>query len=787
MRYYAHMIKFFLTVLCFAMPCFVHANEAFIDAGNAMSFEVEKLWVTAPDIFIAEKENYPERYQKQQKRLDWVTEARSFEQLAYGAELSQKYVKDGEFSLKWEQLHRYPTLACYEIKGDFSNFNSVSFECYSEVATDDVLTFALCADNEQTPNIDYLTADFKVDWKGWKRICFNFEDFSQIGNPDSLKAINGVFFFSKVNRRSPSPAVVLYLDDMKFSKYKATVSSQFFETEDEDDICIISDACDSPVEFNHNRPEVTKNVKQGSPVTHNAYFMGSRSMYGYDPKYDPGYVSVAPDGREFIHSPGAVQWLDDDGLWHKKDIVGAVKKFAIENGWEKIQLTVTDERSIRFDNDGHIYVMECVKRLDKEGKETDWKDRATLLLYAKNVDAKWQVYSLPGRRACFERIDGHNQDALNYPPVILLTDYFYFTDADHDGYLLLPKKTKDGELDFSDKICYAKNSLAGPVHSGGGNFAITQGDKIFIQFSTMPPPAAGVSPVDSMSAEPVDSWKQTLPHIPSDHPAHNMVAPNHLGEIGTPEGGLPAFVISYDRKTKRLSDAVFVGFGGKKLDNHNWAAITADSKGILHVVISGHIEPLAYTHTLNPGDISSWSDPIYIPKEPGSDKFSLVTYPSFNCDIDDNLLITVRSDTDFYNHRIGFMFKPAGKPWAKERSVVVPYKDGYHVWTHKVCYDRQNNRFFVSFYELSGMQNCRRDDYLFLRFFWPDVEDKTTAKYATRNDKAKYTWNKGADGGLPDKGQSALFTNGASDMTIVMSDDSGQTWQIVTTDNLLAK
>ncbi len=772
--------KFAFTVLCliFSLSTFLQA-----DMDDALGFESQNVWVTAPEIFIAEKDSFPQRYQKEQKRLDWVTPATSFEQLAYGAKLSQEHTKSGKYSLEWSQLHKYPTLACYEIKGDLSSFNSVSFQCYSEAATGDILTFALCVDNPQTPYIDYWVADFEVNWTDWKQIDLNFDDFTKIGDPNSRQAVQGVYFFSKVKRRSPSPATVLYLDAMEFSEKKHSSTSQFIEIQD--DICVISETCDAPVEFNHDRPEVVQNLQPGSPVTHQPYFLGSRGVYGYDPKYDPGYVSVSPSGQVFIHSPGAVQWLDDAGKWHKKSVVDAVKKFAIENGWEKIKLDITDERAIRFDKDGHIYVMENVRRLDKEGKETSWKDRATLLLYATSVEDQWQVYKLPGRRACFERLDGHNQDALNNPPVILLNDYFYFPEADHDGYLLVPEKSKDGRLDFGEKICYAKNSLAGPVHSGGGNFAITQGDKIFIQFSTMPPPAPGVSPVDSMSAEPVDSWKQTLPHIPNDHPAHNMVAPNHLGEIGTPEGGLPAFVISYDRKTKRLSDAVFVGFGGKKLDNHNWAAITADSKGILHVVISGHIEPLAYTHTLNPGDISSWSDPIYIPKAPGSDKFSLVTYPSFNCDVDDNLLITVRSDTDFYNHRIGFMFKPAGKPWAKERSVAVPYKDGYHVWTHKVCYDRQSNRFFVSFYELSGMQNCRRDDYLFLRFFWPDVEDKTAAKYTERNNETKYPWNKGADGGLPDDGQSALFTNGASDMTIVVSDDSGKTWQIATTDNLL--
>ncbi|MFI4910836.1 MAG: BNR-4 repeat-containing protein [Sedimentisphaeraceae bacterium JB056] len=747
-------------------------------------FENEKCWVTAPKMFMQEKDEYMPRLEKQQKRVDWVTPGVTFEELAYGAELSDKNVKQGNYSLKWSQLNKYPTIACYEIEGDLSKIKNFSFECFSEKNTGNEITFAVLADNPNTPYLDYWIAQFKLDWTGWKRLSFNTDNFGSIGKPQSWSRAQGLFFFSKNSRRSPDPSAVLYFDDMQASGKKSVRDDNILQDEPESFIFKMSESCDEPVMLNHDSKEVAEPIGAGKPLVQQPYFQGARALHGYYPKYDPGYVSFAPEGRPFIHCAGAVEWLDEKGQWHKKDLKKAVRNFAVQNGWEGVELSLHGDRTIRFDNDGGIYVMETVSRLDKNGEETSWKDRATLLLYAENVKDSWQVYSLPGRLGCFEKIDGHNQDALNNPPVILLTDYFYFSDADHDGYLLLPKKTDDGKINLDDKICYAKNSLAGPVHSGKANFAITQGDMIFIQYSTMPPPAPGVSPTDAMSAEPVDSWKDTLPEIPADHPARDMELADRDKTVKA-EGGLPCFITAYNRKTGELSEHVFLGFGGKKLDNHNWGAITVDSKGILHVIISGHIDPLLYTHSLRPGDITQWSKPVYLTKAPDSDKYNRATYPSLNCDADDNLITAFRSDTDFYNHRISFMTKPADGPWSQEKSLLVPYKDAYHVWRHGVAYDAAKDRFFAAFYEQSAQQQLKKPDYLFCRFIWPESEQEMTVNYDKKFPEDAPQWQKGNNAGLPQKG-APMFTSGTSDMTVMFYNEKDCGWQIATTGDFLS-
>ena len=178
--------------------------------------------------------------------------------------------------------------------------------------------------------------------------------------------------------------------------------------------------------------------------------------------------------------------------------------------------------------------------------------------------------------------------------MILLGDYSYFRDADPAGYLLTPSKKADGSLDLGKPVKYAEFAISPDQHSGGGNLAVTRGDKVFIVF--------GVASVNAIAMQDVKGAKQTvIPPIPPDHPGLKLsYQQQRSGKTFTEysKNGTPTFIIEYDLKTGRLGEPRYLLSGGAHDDGHNWPAITADSRGILHVIANGHHNPVAYTHSL---------------------------------------------------------------------------------------------------------------------------------------------------------------------------------------------
>lgn len=725
-----------------------------------------------------------ERFNREIHPMDWVMPPVSKDDLAGGVVLSKTHVKQGQSSGEWRNHPRYPTIACRALEPDWSTCGALKFWAYSEVPTNEVITFGVCSDNPATPALDYFTHDFTVDWTGWKEINLPFSEFHSLGKPMGWNHVDGLYFFTKFARRAPDPRTALFLDDMKLTPGKAgavtaAASPAPSAAEAGDIFFSIAYSHDKPVDLNHKLPELSADAKptQG-PFVQKAFFRGVRANDAYFPKFDPGYVYFDPKGCVYLRSQGLdeIETLDDSGKWQRHDLMPSLKAFAKERGWEGISVAWGGDPTIRFDNDGDIYALVAVRRSDRNGKETDAKDRTALLLHSRDQAKTWTVQALPGRMADFEKLDGHNDDCLKYPPIVILSDFKYFQWAEQDGFLVAPEKNPDGTLTLPPKVQFSHNGCAvtGPVHSGAGNFALSHGDQVFVVY--------GLTPISTMTAgnanpaivkDTVADWEKALPAIPAGHPARQMtyVSADGKKQINASDG-VPTYIVAYDRKTRKVSDPVFLGYGGRARDGHNWAAISADSTGILHVVINGHIDPLFYTHSLQPYDISAWSKPEYIPREPGSQAYSYVSYASLNCDKHDNLLCVVRSDTggsSGYNHRLAVLRKPTGQPWAKEQSIVVPFEGGYHVWTDKVTYDKVHDRYFIGYYDQSTQIQFNRLSYQFYRFYWPDIEpDMTVGK-------------QGLNPGLPKGKESPIYTPGPCEFTDLLSSDGGQTWRLATT------
>jgi len=747
---------------------------------GAMGFETPGAWTTMPKL-DAEDLRALAHCNQESRSMDWVMPAVSEQDLAGGVKLSREHVKEGKFSGEWRDHPRYPTIACSEVPADWTKSGGVRFWAYSEAATHETITFGVLADDPATPALDYYTADFKVDWTGWKEIRLLRRDFVPLGHPAGWSRVQGVCFFSKFARRSPDPRTALFLDDLALlPAEKAAPGAANSSAPAPGDVAFsVAYSNDAPVDLNHGGPEIAPAVAGARhPFLQTPFFLGVRAHQKYFPRYDPGYAYFDPKGNVCLRNPGMneIESLDASGRWQRRDLSKALKDFARERHWEGIAIAWGGDPTIRFDEDGDVYALVDVRHFDAGGREADPHDRQALLLHSRDQGQTWTVYPLPGRMADFEKLDGHNADCLKHPPVIMLSDYKYFEWAEQDGYFVLPEKNPDGSLTLSPKIQYTNDqcALTGPVHSGAGNFAVSHGDRIFFVYGLMPqsnlPSGKNITEV---KADHVAAWRKALPSIPPEHPANRMSFPSADGKKTMPASeGVPTFVVAYDRKTKKLSDPVFIGYGGRVLDGHNWPAITIDGEGILHVVMNGHIDPLLYTHSLKPYDITAWSEPVFVPREPGSKDYSYVSYASLNCDRHDNLVCVVRSDTGAYNHRLAVLRKPAGQPWAKEESLFVPFGGGYHVWTDKVTYDRDRDRFVLGFYNMPNQIQLNRLDYLFYRFYWPDFEKDMVIGIGRPN---------ALNPGLPEGKQFPIYTPGPCEFSVMLSDDAGQSWRLATT------
>ena len=728
-----------------------------------------ELWSSVPFEFLDSDQSDVAHAMEGDIRLGWERSPISLKELCSGVKLTRERSRDGRDSLEWRNHHKYPTVAFRGVDADWRNYGEFCLSCYSEKPTHEIITIGVLADNPATPYLDYWVKEFPVDWTGWKDLRFPLSQFERIGAPMGWNNVKEVCFFTKNKWRSPSPETAIFLNSMSLVPLVPLTAGRVAaesKAEKSDILRVEIEPDPNPARLNHKESELSTNLKAGEPLVQQLFFAGARSVYAYNPRYAPGRTSVSPAGSIYVYSGAKIQWEDSQGIWQQADISEALKAYAKMQKWEGIAGGINE---LAFDGEGDFYVLASANRTSIEGKELA---RSTILLHAKDLARPWTAYELPSPIANFERLDAHNLDALNHPPVITLKDYSYFPRADQAVYLMLPEKIDGGLLHLPARVKITDIGLIGPVHSGGANFVISHGDKVYIVYGVLAPYVPGTTEIEDRKATP--EWLEAL-NIPLDHPARKMECPPMGKSLVSRKAtdGVPAFVVEYDRKTKSLGKPVFVGYGGGIMDYHNWPGMTIDSKGNLHVVISGHSEPLAYTHTLAPGDITKWSEPIYIQSFSSRHILSAVSYPSLNCDKSDNLFVVARSDSSAYNHRLGLLTKPAGKEeWNEERPLVIATGFCYHVWHHRVDYDPVRSRYFLSFDELWGMSQLGRSEYLFCRFIWPDIEPALCANAG----KEKADSNLG----IPALGSIDMFTPGPADRTVMASDDGGKYWRLAT-------
>ena len=150
-------------------------------------------------------------------------------------------------------------------------------------------------------------------------------------------------------------------------------------------------------------------------------------------------------------------------------------------------------------------------------------------------------------------------------------------------------------------------------------------------------------------------------------------------------------VRTLDRGTGKWSETYTLD---KARDNHARGVITADSRGFLHVILSGHNTPCNYRCSIRPNDASEWTEPVEVASG---------TYPYLLCGPEDTLYLTLRNadrcdGVDFYS-------KESDGEW-RFRCKVVAHDHkytGYAAFAGGMCFDASGVLHLVSdFFEGFG-------------------------------------------------------------------------------------
>ncbi len=508
--------------------------------------------------------------------------------------------------------------------------------------------------------------------------------------------------------------------------------------------------------FNHSFPEVVSQPKEGRLLTQ-AYFKEARAITGYNPRFLPGETNSWGDFRFIWTESHAIEYADYEGKWHFYDYSMQIDKFAREKlGFSDYKVRTSgfyDETKLRFDNDGDAYATIMLQGTKTDGSSALYG----VLCHSRDNLKTFDFYVLPRAFSKMEILDGHNNDCLNGPPVIMLHNYWSNAE-DQTGSFVIPEKQADGTLVIPEETIYCDEPVVcTSQHSGKSNFCQTLGDKVFIVYAC----ADSVTEDRSSEAE-----KKAESRVPSGHQMWSLLR-GELSKYMVTSVGVPTYIIEYDKKTKKFSDPVFLATAGSEYwDGHNWPAISLDSENKINVIILGHHFPLLYTKSKNPGDISEW--------EPLEVISSGISYASLNIDSKDNIYVVTRNSNDGYTFDLCLERKEKGGSWEESR-ILKYWKQYYMVWGDDVYLDPKTDALYVFFKSKTNWLEMFADDWAAREFIFPDNSTRFTDVAPSGTNKMAV--RQYSNGGSEPRGEH----------TSMVSYDYGKTWQMTTTEDYLPK
>ncbi|MFA7172279.1 MAG: BNR-4 repeat-containing protein [Kiritimatiellia bacterium] len=312
-------------------------------------------------------------------------------------------------------------------------------------------------------------------------------------------------------------------------------------------------------------------------------------------------------------------------------------------------ISLRRKSKIAFDSHNNMYALAQVG-----GKDS--------LVCSRDGGKTFTAYHLTTRGAYdIEQFSGHNQPA-GPPPLVVFTGNSSKPKSSNprlmwrsENYLdlFVPEINSKGIIEMGEAIRITDTGIGLSAHSGIPSTVVSHGENIYVVWG-----------------EATDPEDKTIP-------------------------GLPAYVACYNRKTKKLSDKVLIGYGPPANDIHNSPSVTIDSKGTLHVIVGTHGNTFKYACSVKPDDISAGFTKVI---EAG-DKLRQ-TYVGLVCDPDDTLHLVFRIWQQNANYfpasrhaELALMSKRPGEEWSQPKSLVVAPFSSYGVYYHRLTIDRKGNLF----------------------------------------------------------------------------------------------
>ena len=487
----------------------------------------------------------------------------------------------------------------------------------------------------------------------------------------------------------------------------------------------------------HGGKELAVEGPVRTPIRHRKYFVGEREQFGYNPRYQPGVVTFGPDKRPLIsHRGGYLLTLDDAGRWIELDVAKAItNRPADVVGPAKFY-----DPHVGFDRDGDMYLLVRLSR----GQGGAYYHG---LIHSRDSGKTWRFYQMQHVPERLERLGPFNQ--LDGPPPVV-------EGRGKELNLTVCAKKPDGTLTAPKHVVVAK--VIPPVvrkgrhwltaaHSGCGNVSATYGGKTHIVWMSIQPPHFHEEAARRLSTD------MQGPYTPY---ARRYADDGGLGALA------PCYAVTYDHKTGKLSERTVIGF--TRRDNHNGPVISVDSKGYLDVIIGSHNDNFQHTRSLKPNSTTGgWTEPRMFgtPRAPDGDNG--YTYVGLVRDKADTLHVVARwSNPKWFVHLV-YMRKKSGRPWEPHKLLVVPFRDSYSIYYHKLNMDRRG-RLFVNYSYYAG--HMTEDEAAAYARKWP--QDNLRSPPGKKVGK----WPLASRLGLR-----------AHDPCMLISDDHADTWRLAVTED----
>jgi len=136
-----------------------------------------------------------------------------------GGEAAEEPVKQGTSAIRWALAENHG-LSTAEIPHDWSEYNALAFDLYSQEATGSPVWLILNSEDAEREGSDYYSLRFRLDYEGWREYILPFDEIGKVRHPVGWHQILRFMLHSAWDPNlEVDPKAVAYLDNVRLTRY----------------------------------------------------------------------------------------------------------------------------------------------------------------------------------------------------------------------------------------------------------------------------------------------------------------------------------------------------------------------------------------------------------------------------------------------------------------------------------------------------------------------------------------------------------------------------------------